>query len=175
MKRLSGELEKAENRNQNLNEKYKNLQKDLESIRSNFEKEKQSYELSIQNMLQTSNEVLIQLKNTLEVDLTDDTLKEDVFKKLKDEIKSLSRNEDWKWLSELRSSFGKVLSYYMEIIYKHIDSENSHQLQRSKWSQTLDQLTLSHDEEINKSKSIHIKNRGVSYFKAKGERNWPFE
>jgi hypothetical protein len=151
MKRLSGELEKAEDRNLNLNEKNKNLIREVDALKGSFDRQKQFYELSIQNMLQNSNEILIQLKNTLEVDLTEDTLKEDVFRKLKNEIKGLSKDEEWKWLSELRSSLGKILSYYLEIIYKHIECENSHQLQRSKWSQTLDQLTLSHDEEINKS------------------------
>jgi hypothetical protein len=151
MKRLSGELEKAENRNQVLNDKNKNLLKEIENIKANFEKERQTYEVSIIQMLQGSNEILIQLKNSLEVDLTDDTLKDDVFKKLKQEIKELNKNEDWKWLSEIRSNFGKILTYYSEIIYKHIETENNNQMQRAKWSQTLDQLTLSHDEELNKS------------------------
>jgi hypothetical protein len=151
MRRLSAELESNGNKILNLTDKNKKLYKELEDLKLAFENEKKGYEVSIQNILQSCAEVGLQVKNTLELDLSDEILKEDVFAKIKEEIKKINKTEDWKWLTEMRSLFAKTLMNHLEAIYKQISLDESLATAKAKWQQTLDQIALSHEEEINQS------------------------
>ena len=69
----------------------------------------------------------------------------------RDEIKKINKVEDWKWLTELRSLFSKTLMNHLEAIYKEISLEENLASAKVKWQQTLDQIVLSHEQEINQS------------------------
>ncbi len=151
MKRLSSEMEANGSKILSLTEKNKKLTKELEDMKASYENEKRGYEISIQTILQSCSEIGLQVKNTLELDLSDETLKEDVFTKIKEEIKKINKQEEWKWLTESRSLFSKILMNHLEAIYKQINLEDNLASAKIKWQQTLDQIVLSHEEEINQS------------------------
>ncbi len=152
MKRLSRELENTEKRIQTLKDADKHLKDELKEMKINCENEIKKYDSTILEIIESTSETITQMKNTLEVDLSDEVLKDELFTNIKEQIsiiKPASVNEESKWLSELRTYISKTLLIFLEIIYKHINLENNINSQKSKWQQTLDQLVLSHEEEIN--------------------------
>jgi AraC-like DNA-binding protein len=112
------------------------------------------YEQSLKDIMQMNSEIAIQMKNTLEVDLTDDTLQDEVYNKIKEMINNTTKIDEptnSKWLQELRLHLSKNLLTFLDIIFKQINLEKNYASQKFKWQSTLDQISLSHDEELNKS------------------------
>ena len=156
MKRLSNELENGEKRVLNLNEKNKKLQKEIDEWKIQIDCEKKTFEQSIKEIIQSSNEILIQMKNILEVDLSDENIKQDVYRTIKESIINLEgdkskQSEYSKWLIELKSFISKSLLSFLEVIFKLVNQENVFDMQKQKWQNTIDQLILSQEEEKNKS------------------------
>lgn len=152
MKRLSRELENTEKRIQSLKDADKHLKDELKEMKNNCDSEIKKYDLTIKEIIETTSDTITQMKNTLEVDLSDETLKDELFNSIKEQInkiKPTANSEESKWLSELRSYISKTLLTFLEIIYKYINLENNLSSQKIKWQQTLDQLVLSHEEDLN--------------------------
>lgn len=155
MQRLSKELENNEKKILAMNEKNKKMQKEVDEIKLNYENEKKLHEHNLREIIQQYTDIVIQLKNTLEVDLSDETLKEDVYNKLKEGIQNIEKTEEnWKWLGELRLSIAKAMMIFHDITFKQINLEENYSQQKTKWQYTLDQVLLSNEEEINRSNSI---------------------
>jgi hypothetical protein len=162
MKRLSLELENNEKKILSLNEKNKKLHKEIEEGKLQLENEKVVYEQSIKDIIQTSSEILMHMKNSLDVDMNDDNLQQDVYAKLKEMIANitlLGKNENIsinllqnsKWLMELKLYFSKTLNSFLDIIFRQIDQENNFKNNKQKWQSTIDRLISTHEEEMNKS------------------------
>ena len=93
------------------------------------------------------------MKNTLEVDLSDDSLQDEVYNKIKEmivNINSIEEPTNSYWLKELRSQMSKNLLSFLDIIFKQINLEKNYSAQKLKWQLTLDQISLSHEEELKK-------------------------
>ena len=153
MRRLSDENERNEKKISSLNDKIKKTIKDLEDAKNNFENEKKVYEHAIRETIGVSSEIFIQMKNTLEVDLFDDNLQDEVYEKIKEMIVNITKVEDnvnCKWIYELRSYTSKTLLSYLDTIFKQINLDKNLIAQKSKWQNTLDQISLSHEEELKK-------------------------
>jgi len=139
---------------------------------------KNFYDFGIQDIISNSNEAFIQLKNTLDFDLSDDKLKSEVFSKIsksieeiknKDvkasnyqssEINSKSNNKNFdaspKWLNELKIFIANMLKHYFEIVYKLVTTSNEFEDQKIKWQNTLDQIIRSHEDELYTSKKLSL-------------------
>jgi hypothetical protein len=153
MRRLSDENEKNEKKISTLNEKIKKTLKEIEEIKSGNDLEKRKYEQSIRETIVSSSEIVIQMKNSLEVDLSDDNLQDEVFDKIKEMIVNITKvNDDNKWVHELRGYISRTLLSYLDTIFKQINSDKNFAGQKLKWQTTLDQISLSHEEELKKSK-----------------------
>lgn len=159
MQRLSNENENNEKRILTMNEKMKKFNKEMDDLRSNFENEKSDYEQAIKDIIQVNSEIFFQMKNTLEIDLTDDSLQDEVYNKIKETINEKLVNpssieETSKWLLELRSHLKRNLLSFLDIIFGRISLDKNYSAQKLKWQNTLDQIALSHEEELNKSIKI---------------------
>jgi hypothetical protein len=151
MRRLSEENEKNEKKILSLNEKIKKTLRDIEEIKINNENEKRKSEQAIREAIVSNSEIVIQLKNAFEVDLSDDSLQEEVYQKIKEMIVNIVKVDDNKWVQELRSFISKTLLSYLDITFKQISSDKNFAAQKIKWQTTLDQIALSHEEELKKS------------------------
>ena len=157
MQRLTNELENNEKRIFAVNEKCKKLSKEIEDSKMNMEMEKRKYEDSIKEIIKTSSEIVIQMKNTLEVDLSDEQIEEEVYNKIKEMLNGLSKNDDQnysKWLTELKLFISKSFMSFHDIIFKQIRLEKIFSAQKIKWQTTVDHIALGHEEEMKKSKII---------------------
>lgn len=155
MKRLSKELESNEKRIQSLKDSDKHLKDELKEIKNSSDSQMKKYDIAIKDIIETTSDTIIQMKNTLEVDLSDETFKDELFNSLKEQINKIKPHkslEESQWIAELRNYISKTLLSFLEILYKHINLENSVSAQKLKWQQTLDQLVLTHEEELNISK-----------------------
>lgn len=163
MHRLSEENEKNEKKILALNDKIKKTLKDIEEIKNNNENEKRKSEQMIRDTIVNNSEIVIQLKNAFEVDLSDDSLQEEVYQKIKEMVMNscsgsgLSKthtntSEENKWVQELKSFISKTLLNYLDITFKQISQDKIFASQKNKWQTTLDQIALSHEEELKKSK-----------------------
>lgn len=155
MRRLSEENEKNEKKIINLNDKIKKITKEMDDLRTNYENDKKQFEDSIRKIIGSSSETLYQMKNILEIDLSDDSLQEEVYDKVKESIENINQIEDIsksKWLAELKTYTSKTLISYLDTIFKLVNLDKVFLNQKLKWQTTLDQISLSHDEEMKKSK-----------------------
>lgn len=160
MKRLSKELENTEKRIQILKDADKHLKDELKEMKLNCDNEIRKYDMTVKEIIETTSETITQMKNSLELDLSDDSLRDELINNIKDQInkiKPIVSEESSKWIIELKSYISKTFLTFLEIIYKHITLENNMSCQKTKWQQTLDQLVLSHEEELNASKFSFIK------------------
>jgi hypothetical protein len=66
-------------------------------------------------------------------------------------IVNIVKVDDNKWVQELRSFISKTLLSYLDITFKQISSDKNFAAQKIKWQTTLDQIALSHEEELKKS------------------------
>ena len=155
MKRLSKELENTEKRIQILKDADKHLKDELKEMKFSCDNEIRKYDMTIKDIIEITSETINQMKNSLELDLSDDCLKDNLINSIKEQINKIKPNSNEelsKWIVELKSYILKTLFTFLEIIYKHITLENNMSCQKRKWQQTLDQLVLSHEEEMNISK-----------------------
>jgi len=155
MKRLSKELENTEKRIQILKDADKHLKDELKEMKFSCDNEIRKYDMTIKDIIEITSETINQMKNSLELDLSDDCLKDNLINSIKEQINKIKPNSNEelsKWIIELKSYILKTLFTFLEIIYKHITLENNMSCQKRKWQQTLDQLVLSHEEEMNISK-----------------------
>jgi len=138
-----------------------------EDIKNEAINEKRKIEQSIKEVIQLTSDITIQMKNMTEVDLSDESLKLEVFKNQESVIQSITSNledcKDCSWVVELRSHFVKILGDYLKLINKYVTLENNfyHNKVRTlrlinyfqnKFQQTSDKIAQIHEEEINKSK-----------------------
>ena len=65
-------------------------------------------------------------------------------------INSIEEPTNSYWLKELRSQMSKNLLSFLDIIFKQINLEKNYSAQKLKWQLTLDQISLSHEEELKK-------------------------
>jgi hypothetical protein len=152
MERMRKENEEAELKRKQMNDKIKLFQKEADEHKVSLENEKLKFEESIRDVIQNTSEIVIQMKNTLEVDLSDDSLGEEVYVKIKSYIENIYKeDENSKWVGELRSFISKTLLAFHDIIFKQISIENNFAQQKVKWQNTLDQLIATNQEETNKS------------------------
>jgi len=154
MKRLTRELENTEKRIQTLKDADKHLKEELKELKFNCDVEIKKYDNTIKEIIETTSDTITQMKNTLEVDLTDESLKDELFSNIKEQIikiKPTINSDESKWINELRTYISKTLLTFLEIIYKQINLENNLHSQKTKWQQTLDQLVLAHEEDLNTS------------------------
>lgn len=152
MKRLSRELENTEKRIKTLKDADKHLKEELKQMKINSDTEIKKFDQVIKDVIESTSDTITQMKNTLEVDLSDEGLKDDLFNRIKEQINVIrpaANTDESKWLSELRLYIAKTLLTFLEIIYKYINLENNIASQKTKWQQTLDQLVISHEEELN--------------------------
>ena len=135
-----------------LNEsKIKAVRTSNDSLLKELTSEKEKYELSIQNSIQGSNDILVHLNNVLDVDLTDESVKNEVYSKMKTLIDNLSsHSSDSTWYKELIVFHQKVLRSYLDTVFKMVEVELKEMSQKNKWQSTIDQLILSQEEEKNK-------------------------
>lgn len=157
MQRLTKELENNEKKILAINEKCKKIVKEVEDAKLQSENEKKKYEDSIKEIIKTSSEIVIQMKNTLEVDLSDETIQEEVYNKIKEMLNALNKTDDQnysKWLNELKLFICKSLMSFHDIIFKQINLEKVFSTQKIKWQITVDNIASSHEEEMKKSKII---------------------
>ncbi len=155
MHRLTKEIENNEKKILAVNEKCKKLAKEIEDSKLNNEMEKRRYEDSIKEIIKASSEIIIQMKNTLEVDLSDDQIQEEVYNRIKEMLTTLSKGEDQinsKWLVELRLFLSRSFMSFHDIIFKQINLEKIFSGQKLKWQTTVDHIALGHEEEMKKSK-----------------------
>ncbi len=155
MKRLSKELENTEKRIKSLKDSDKHLKDELKDLKNNSENELKKYDQIIKDIIESTSETITQMKNTMEVDLSDETLREELFERIKERINKIKPSNDIeasKWLCELKLYISKTLLTFLDIIQKHVNLENNLSSQKIRWQQTLDQLVISHEEELNTSK-----------------------
>ena len=135
-----------------LNEsKIKALRTSNDSLLKDLTVEKEKYEQSIQNSIQGSNDILVHLNNIFDVDLTDETVKNEVYAKMNNLINNLSNLQaDSTWYKELIIFHQKILKNYLDTAFKIVDVEMKELSQKNKWQSTIDQLILSQEEEKNK-------------------------
>ena len=116
-------------------------------------KAKESYENSIQNAIQISNDILIHIKNLFDVDLSDESVRTEVYNRIDKSIENIidvTNKESSPWQRELIVFHQKLLKNNLDTVFKIVDIELSELNQKSKWQNTIDQLILSQQEEKNK-------------------------
>jgi len=97
-----------------------------EDIKNEAINEKRKIEQSIKEAIQLTSDITIQMKNMTEVDLSDESLKLEVFKNQESVIHSITSNlEDCSWVVELRSHFVKILGDFLKLINKYVTLENN--------------------------------------------------
>ncbi len=154
MQRLSKENENTEKKILNITEKNKKLLKEIEDVKAEFDKERRTFENSIREVIQIGSEITIQMRNALELDLSDEILIEEVCTKMKEMIINITKKEDSsvsKWVTELKSFISKSLLSFNETVFRQINLDKNYSIQKLKWQNTLDQIALSHEEELKKS------------------------
>jgi hypothetical protein len=146
LKRILSENEQNEN-------KIKTLRATNDSLQSQLLKAKESYENSIQNAIQMSNDILIHIKNLFDVDLSDESVRTEVYNRIDKSIENIidvTNKESSPWQRELIVFHQKLLKNNLDTVFKIVDIELSELNQKSKWQNTIDQLILSQQEEKNK-------------------------
>ena len=146
LKRILSENEQNEN-------KIKTLRATNDSLQSQLLKAKESYENSIQNAIQMSNDILIHIKNLFDVDLSDESVRTEVYNRIDKSIENIidvTNKESSPWQRELIVFHQKLLKNNLDTMFKIVDIELSELNQKSKWQNTIDQLILSQQEEKNK-------------------------
>lgn len=127
----------------------------FDNITKQYNEAQIAYETAIKESIQNSNEILVRLKNIFDVDLTDESLKKEVYLKLKLNIEQLSTsnkhdnlsNSTLKWSNELNAYHAKVLMTYLDTVFKCIDNDIEANVEKKKWQVTIDQLLISHEED----------------------------
>ena len=149
LKRMMKENEENENKVKNLKDKTNDLSKQ-------FQENNEKFEILIQNFIQNSNDIFINLKNIFDVDLSDDEVNKEIYNKIKNGINNLSllndKNENEKismWCNELLSFMKNILYSYLDTAFQIIKFETENKNQKSKYQTTIDQLILSQQEEKN--------------------------
>jgi len=162
MQRLTKELEMDGKKIMALNEKCKKLTKEVEDAKVLSDMERRKYEESIKEIIKSSSDIVIQMKNTLEVDLSDDSIQEEVYNRIKEMLNGLCKSDKQedqnysKWLTELKLFVSKALMSFHDIIFKQISLEKVFSAQKIKWQSTLDNIALGHEEEMKKSKIVIV-------------------
>ena len=143
------------------NEENENKVKDLKSktgdLTKQFQEDKQKFEIIIQNFIQNSNDIFINLKNIFDVDLSDEEVNKEIYNKIKNSINNLNINNDKNnqdekiliWCNELILFMKNILYSYLDTAFQIIKFEVENQSQKSKYQTTIDQLILSQQEEKN--------------------------
>ncbi len=149
LKRMMKENEENEN-------KVKDLKSKTGDLTKQFQEDKQKFEIIIQNFIQNSNDIFINLKNIFDVDLSDEEVNKEIYNKIKNGINNLSllndKNENEKismWCNELLSFMKNILYSYLDTAFQIIKFETENKNQKSKYQTTIDQLILSQQEEKN--------------------------
>ena len=149
LKRMMKENEENENKVKNLKDKTNDLSKQ-------FQENNEKFEILIQNFIQNSNDIFINLKNIFDVDLSDEEVNKEIYNKIKNGINNLSllndKNENEKismWCNELLSFMKNILYSYLDTAFQIIKFETENKNQKSKYQTTIDQLILSQQEEKN--------------------------
>ena len=126
IQRLRQELENNEKKIHNTNILLKKQVNEREEIKSDAINERKKIELSIKEVIQLTSDITLQIKNMIEVDLSDEGLKQEVFKNQETVIQNLNSNmEDCTWVIELRSHFIKILTDFLKLINKYVTLENN--------------------------------------------------
>jgi len=126
IQRLRLELENNEKKIHNTNERLKKQHIEREEIKSDAQNEKKKIEQSIREVIQLTSDITIQMKNMTEVDLSEESLRIEVFKNQESVIQNIVSNlEDCSWVIELRSHFVKVLTDFLKLINKYVSLENN--------------------------------------------------
>ena len=127
-----------------------NNNKLLNDIKINEKK----YEECIKNCIQHSNDIFINLKNIFDVDLSENSVKKEVYNKINTSINNLSNeinlDKENIWGNELILFIQKILNNYLDLSYKIIDNELNEFNQKQKYQTMIDQLLLTQQEEKNK-------------------------
>ena len=122
----------------------------LNAIKTNEKK----YEECIKNCIQHSNDIFINLKNIFDVDLSENSVKKEVYNKINTSINNLSNeinlDKENIWGNELILFIQKILNNYLDLSYKIIDNEINEFNQKQKYQTIIDQLLLTQQEEKNK-------------------------
>lgn len=63
------------------------------------------------------------MKNLGEVDLSDDTVRKQVFNEIKEEINKFSSQHEYQWLNELRVCISKNFLSYLDLTNKNLSLE----------------------------------------------------
>ena len=170
VKRLSEEIEKYE--------KVIMKNKDLKALSIvEVEKTRNYFELGIQNILEKTNDIYSQLKNTLEAEISSDDFKVEIFNRIKSNIDNIKQTDiqinipkqqnlsmqaeelfgttSKKWLIEIRSFIISILRTYFDTIYTYHNLQNTNYDQKLKWQNTIDQIIKSHEEEINSKDKLY--------------------
>ena len=149
LKRMMKENEENENKVKNLKDKTNDLSKQ-------FQENNEKFQILIQNFIQNSNDIFINLKNIFDVDLSDEEVNKEIYNKIKNGINNLSllndKNENEKismWCNELLSFMKNILYSYLDTAFQIIKFETENKNQKSKYQTTIDQLILSQQEEKN--------------------------
>jgi hypothetical protein len=157
MRRLKEENEINEKKIFSLNDKAKKLQKELEENIKKSQCELKSFDTSIKEIIAETSDIILQMKNTLEVDLSDDSLQEEVYKKIKEMINVVDNQDKiFTWVNEMKSYLCRSLYAFLDIIFGRIELDKNFTAQKYKWQVTLDQIALSHEEEIKKSNFMNL-------------------
>ena len=150
LKRMTKENEENEN-------KVKDLKSKTGDLTKQFQEDKQKFEIIIQNFIQNSNDIFINLKNIFDVDLSDEEVNKEIYNKIKNSINNLNINNDKNnqdekiliWCNELILFMKNILYSYLDTAFQIIKFEVENQSQKSKYQTTIDQLILSQQEEKN--------------------------
>jgi hypothetical protein len=130
MNRLNTELVNSENKFFQANKNYKNSVKEVEDYKKTFDDLKLTWENSIKEVIQSryketefSSDISNQMKNLGEVDLSDDTVRKQVFNEIKEEINKFSSQHEYQWLNELRVCISKNFLSYLDLTNKNLSLE----------------------------------------------------
>jgi len=130
MNRLNTELVNSENKFFQANKNYKNSVKEVEDYKKTFDDLKLTWENSIKEVIQSrytktefSSDISNQMKNLGEVDLSDDTVRKQVFNEIKEEINKFSSQHEYQWLNELRVCISKNFLSFLELTNKNMSLE----------------------------------------------------
>ncbi len=130
MNRLNNELVNSENKFFQANKNYKNSVKEVEDYKKTFDDLKLTWENSIKEVIQSrytktefSSDISNQMKNLGEVDLSDDTVRKQVFNEIKEEINKFSSQHEYQWLNELRVCISKNFLSFLELTNKNLSLE----------------------------------------------------
>jgi len=138
-----------------LNESKISKQKiNNDKLLSDIKENEKKYEECIKNCIQSSNDIFINLKNIFDVDLSENSVKKEVYNKINTSIKNLSNEINLDnnniWGNELILFIQKILNNYLDISYKIIENETNEINQKEKYQTIIDQLLLTQQEEKNK-------------------------